>query len=65
MIKDVITFIFILARLIGYGALLIMEIFGLDNYWLDKTTSGYIACIISMFVIVYVITEVCKLFEKE
>lgn len=60
MIKDIISLILHVVKIIGYLTLVTMGIVGLNNYWSDHTTVGFIASVISIFVIVYVVTTLIE-----
>lgn len=65
MFKCIMALILFFSRIIGFLALITMGVIGLNNYWSEHTTNGFIACIVSIFVIVYSITEIYKDFIEE
>ena len=65
MMKGIITLILFACKMIGWVALVTMGIIGLINYWSEHTTVGFIACTVSIFVIVYTITEIMRTFIEE
>ena len=65
MLKNIMTLILFICKMIGFLVLITMGIIGLINYWSEHTTIGFIACTVSIFVIVYTITEINRMFIEE
>ena len=65
MLKNIMTLILVTCKMCGFLVLITMGVIGLFNYWSEHTTIGFIACTVSIFVIVYTITEINKTFIEE